>query len=98
MQKGFVKISNSIFEYGLTSSEMLVYCYLSSKCWLLPYVTIKQSTIAAAVGLSRKKNSPPKNFIIIRGRKRDAAGRRSTVSRAPCDFGYAFGTFSACIE
>ncbi|WRS28973.1 helix-turn-helix domain-containing protein (plasmid) [Oscillospiraceae bacterium MB08-C2-2] len=53
MQKGFVKISNSIFEYGLTSSELLVYCYLSSKCWLLPYVTIKQSTIAAAVGLSR---------------------------------------------
>lgn len=51
--KGFVRIPNCIFEYKLTASELLVFCYLTSKKNHLSALTIRHETVANALGVSR---------------------------------------------
>ncbi len=51
--KGFVRIPNSIFERDLSASELLVFCYLTSKKNHLSALTIRHETIGKALGLSR---------------------------------------------
>ena len=51
--KGFVRIPSSIFDHDLTASELLVFCYLTSKKNHLSALTIRHETVGNALGLSR---------------------------------------------
>ena len=51
--KGFVRIPNRIFNCKLKASELLVFCYLTSKKNHLSALTIRHETVANALGLSR---------------------------------------------
>ncbi len=51
--KGFVRIPNRIFNCELKASELLVFCYLTSKKNHLSALTIRHETVANALGRSR---------------------------------------------
>lgn len=51
---GFVKVSNSIFEYKLSPRALFVYTYLSSRMSCLQTTTVKYDTISAACNIDVK--------------------------------------------
>lgn len=65
--QGFIRVPNSIFEYELTPSELMTYCFLLSKCQYFNATTIKISTIAEGCGCSRNTSATAVNGLVRKG-------------------------------